>query len=97
MLRVMAAPDNTRNVASNEQRYTYEVFVPPSKLRGMDVIWAIFRDCDKQNHAILASIIKLISKVHTSISFNLPADQAAQMRIDYVRTLISQMEFVANN
>jgi hypothetical protein len=63
-----------KNAVNAETRTTYEVIVNPSELRGIQVIWAIFADCDKKNINVLAPLINLLSKVYTSLSPTLPKE-----------------------
>lgn len=82
---VVTSREYEKNAVKVASRTDFEVLVEPSSLRGMEVIWAIFQDCDKTNVHILAPLIDLLSKLYTNLSASLSKDIIDRVQNEFAK------------
>ncbi len=79
-------------VAGNvQQKLDFNVLVPPSQLRGIEIMWRIMQDCDKKNMDLTAPIIDLITKLYHHLSEEIPQEDVVKIQDEFCKELLHQM------
>lgn len=63
---------NLTSLPSANTKLEFTVLVPPSELRGVNVIWRVLQDCDKKNNDLTAPVIDLLTKLYHCLMDGFP-------------------------
>jgi len=59
-----------QNRSTNQiNKVEFKIYVPPSELDGIDILWKLLEEIDKKNIDLITQIMHLITTVHQKLSF----------------------------
>lgn len=74
----------------------FQVLAPPAQLRGIEVIWRVFQDCDKKNKELTNVIGELITKLYLNITEQIPREEVERMQDEFCGTWLEQLRRVTS-
>lgn len=75
----------------------FQVLVPPSQLRGVEVVWKVFQDCDKKNKELTSIICDLLTKLYHNLSEQIPRDLVEKIQDEFCGAWLEQLQRVSSS
>lgn len=73
------------------------ILVKPSCLRGIDIIWRIYLDCNKKDLELCSQIINLITNLYYRFIESKPLSEILEIQDEFIQNCLLNLRNVAKN